>query len=92
MFTPPAEVGAVLAAFAPLFTHPSWLRAQALLCGVLLAPANHTLTAALRVLGQAQQPGFQNYHLSLPRFGGSPALCVVMRHFLTRHLIFSGPV
>ena len=46
MFTPPAEVSAVLAAFAPLFTEPSWLRAQALLCGTLLAPANHALTAA----------------------------------------------
>src|SRR5689334_3748662 len=53
MFTPPAEVSAVLAAFGPLFTQPSWLRAQALLCGMLLAPANHTLTAALRALGLA---------------------------------------
>src|SRR5438046_2759651 len=53
MFTPPVEVSAVLAAFAPLFTEPSWCRAQALLCGVLLAPANHTLTAALRALGLA---------------------------------------
>ena len=47
MFTPPAEVSAVLAAFAPLFTEPSWLRAQALLCGTLLAAANHTLTAVV---------------------------------------------
>jgi hypothetical protein len=31
----------------------SWLRAQALLCGVLLARADHTLTAASRVLGLA---------------------------------------
>jgi hypothetical protein len=67
MFTPPAEVSAVLAAFAPLFTEPSWLRAQALLCGVLLAPANHTLTAALRALGLAGEPGFQNYHRLLNR-------------------------
>ena len=67
MFTPPAEVSAVLAAFAPLFTEPSWLRAQALLCGVLLAPANHTVTAALRALGLAQKPGFQTYHRVLNR-------------------------
>jgi hypothetical protein len=67
MFTPPAEVSAVLAAFAPLFTEPSWLRAQALLCGVLLAPANQTLTAALRALGLAGEPGFQNYHRVLNR-------------------------
>jgi DDE superfamily endonuclease len=57
----------VLAAFAPLFTEPSWARAQALLCGVLLAPANQTLTAALRALGLADEPGFQNYHRVLNR-------------------------
>ena len=67
MFTPPAEVGAVLAAFAPLFTHPSWTRVQALVCGTLLAPANHTVTAALRALGLASEPGFQNYHRLLNR-------------------------
>ena len=39
MFTPPAEVKAVTTAFASLFTRPSWRRAQALLCGTLLAPA-----------------------------------------------------
>ena len=67
MFTPPAEVEAVCAAFAPLFTRPSWRRAQALLCGMLLAPANHVLTAALRALGLAGDAGFQNYHRLLNR-------------------------
>ncbi len=67
MFTPPAKVEAVCAAFAPLFTRPSWRRAQALLCGVLLAPANHALTAALRALGLAADPRFQNYHRLLNR-------------------------
>src|SRR3954468_11237505 len=67
MFTPPAEVSAVLAAFASLFTRPSWSRAQALLCGTLLAPANHTIAAALRALGLASEPGFQNYHRLLNR-------------------------
>jgi hypothetical protein len=57
----------VLAAFAPLFTQPSWLRAQALLCGTLLAPANHTVTAALRALGLAGEPGSKNYHRLLNR-------------------------
>jgi hypothetical protein len=58
MFTPPVEVSAVLSAFAPWFTHPSWARGQALLCGTLLAPANHTVTAALRALGLASSAGF----------------------------------
>ena len=67
MFTPPAEVEAVIAAFASLFTRPSWRRAQALLCGALLAPANHVLTAALRSLGLAGDARFQNYHRLLNR-------------------------
>jgi hypothetical protein len=76
MFTPPAEVSAVLAAFAPLFAEPRWLRAQALGYGTLLAPANHTLTAARRALGLAQTPGFQNYHRLLNRspWSGSGAV------------------
>ena len=57
----------MLSAFALLFTQPSWLRAQALLCGVLLAPANHTISAALRALGLANDPSFQNYHRVLNR-------------------------
>jgi hypothetical protein len=58
MFTPPVEVSAVLSAFGRLFTHPSWARAQALLCGMILAPANHTVTAALHALGLAGSAGF----------------------------------
>ena len=75
MFTPPAEVEAVLTAFSALFTRPSWRRAQALLCGTLLAPANHVLTAALRALGLATDPSFQNYHrlLNRPRWSARAA-------------------
>ena len=67
MFTPPAEVRAVCTAFASLFTRPGWRRAQALLCGTLLAPANHALTSALRTLGLSADPPFQNYHRVLNR-------------------------
>ncbi len=81
MFTPPAEVGAVCAAFASLFTRPSWRRAQALLCGTLLAPANHVLTAALRALGLASDAGFQNYHrlLNRTRWSAREAAGILLR-------------
>jgi len=93
MFTPPVEVSAVLAAFAPLFTEPSWLRAQALLCGTLLAPANHTLTAALRALGRAQKPGFQNYHRLLNRARWSARQAAqVLLGLLVAAFVPSGPV
>jgi hypothetical protein len=93
MFTPPAEVSAVLSAFAPLFTHPSWLRAQALLCGVLLAPANHTLTAALRALGLASEPGFQNYHrlLNRGRWSARQAAGVLLK-LLVEAFVPAGPL
>jgi hypothetical protein len=93
MFTPPAEVSAVLAAFAPLFTEPSWLRAQALLCGVLLAPANHTVTAALRALGLAQKPGFQNYHRLLNRARWSARQAAgVLLGLLVEAFVPAGPI
>jgi hypothetical protein len=93
MFTPPAEVRAVLAAFAPLFTQPSWRRAQALLCGTLLAPANHTVTAALRALGLAGEPGFQNYHRLLNRahWSARQAAQVLLR-LLVEAFVPAGPV
>jgi hypothetical protein len=93
MFTPPVEVGAVLAAFAPLFTEPSWLRVQVLLCGALLAPANHTLTAALRVMGLAGAPGFQNYHRLLNRARWSARQAAqVLLELLVEAFVPSGPV
>ena len=81
MFTPPAEVGAVTAAFASLFTRPSWQSAQALLCGTLLAPDNHVLTAALRVMGLAADHRFQNYHrlLNRARWSARAAAGILLR-------------
>src|SRR5205823_11846326 len=93
MFTPPVEVSAVLSAFAPLFTHPSWLGAQALLCGTLLAPANHTLTAALRALGLAQEPRFESYHRLLNRARWSARQAAqVLLGLLVAAFVPSGPV
>ena len=93
MFTPPVDVGAVLAAFAPLFTEPSWLRVQVLLCGALLAPANHTLTAALRALGLAGEPGFQNYHRLLNRARWSARqVAQVLLELLVEAFVPAGPV
>lgn len=65
-FTPPVEVEAVVTAFAPLFSHPTWERVQVLLCGALLSPAS-TLTAALRALGLGGDEHFANFHRVLNR-------------------------
>jgi hypothetical protein len=66
-FTLPAEVNAVVAAFAVLFSQPVWKHAQALLCGAILAPKASTITAALRVIGLGNEARFCNYHRVLSR-------------------------
>ena len=93
MFTPPAEVEAVCAAFAPLFSRPSWRRVQALLSGMLLAPANHVLTAALRALGLADDIHFQNYHRLLNRAHWSArAAAGVLLRLLVAAFVPAGPL
>ena len=89
MFTPPTEVEAVIA----LFTRPSWQRAQALLCGVLLAPANCVVTAALRVLGLSDDAHFENYHqvLNRARWSAHHAAGILLP-LLVRTFVPAGPV
>lgn len=57
----------VLASFACLFTRPTWQKAQVLVVGALLTPRKRTVTAALRVMGLAQQGDFAKYHQVLNR-------------------------
>src|SRR5437868_2579429 len=63
----PATLSGVLERFAPLFRAGIWKRARLLLIGAILCPGTHTVTAALRVLGLAQEQHFQNYHRILNR-------------------------
>jgi hypothetical protein len=58
---------AVLGAFAPLFSARVWEHAQVLLIGAILAPAQRTVSAALRVTGLAQGRQFHRYHRVLSR-------------------------
>ena len=63
----PATMIAVLSAFAPLFSPRVWRHAQVLLMGAILAPAQRTVAAALRVTGLAQVRQFHRYHRVLSR-------------------------
>src|SRR3954462_13109354 len=56
-----------LAAFAGLFTRPTWSHALWLLAGAVLAPGRRTVTATLRILGREQERDFCNYHRILSR-------------------------
>jgi hypothetical protein len=56
-------------------------------------PPNHTLTAALRALELAQQPGFQNYHRLLNRARWSARQAAgVLLGLLVEAFVPSGPV
>jgi DDE superfamily endonuclease len=67
MPTLPAPMITVLRAFAPLFSARVWRHAQVLLVGAILAPAQRTVAAALRVTGHANVRQFHRYHRVLSR-------------------------
>ena len=67
MPTLPATMIAVLRAFTPLFSTRVWEHVQVLLIGAILAPAQRTVTAALRVTGLAEVGQFHRYHRVLSR-------------------------
>jgi hypothetical protein len=57
----------ILGAFARLFSKRVWEHAKILLLGAILAPAERTVTAILRVMGLRWEEHFQNYHRVLNR-------------------------
>lgn len=63
----PDALRKVLTPFACLFTRPTWQKAQVLLVGAVLTPRKRTVTAALRVMGLAQQGDYAKFHQVLNR-------------------------
>ena len=63
----PARFAALIITFAPLFVQRSWLHAQVLLIGAILAPGRRTVASALRITGHARDRHFTNYHRVLSR-------------------------
>ena len=63
----PPEMVATLAAFAPLFSDRTWIKARTLALGTLLATGNRTVCAVLRIMGLSQERHFTNYHRVLNR-------------------------
>src|SRR5947209_5493516 len=93
MLTLPPDMIALLLPFAPLFSQPVFLRAQVLLVGAILAPGKRTVTAALRVMGFAQESHFQNYHrvLNRARWSSRKAAGILLR-LLVRTFVPTGPI
>jgi len=62
----------------------TWMKAQVLLMGTILAPGNRTVTAALRVMGLKDEAKFAQYHHVLSRAVWSP---LNVAHCLLRLLV-----
>ncbi len=63
----PADIVALLAPFAPLFSRPVWRHVQVLLVGAILAPGRRMVSSVLRTVGLDRLPQFQRYHRVLNR-------------------------
>jgi len=63
----PPQFLSCLAAFADLFTRPTWPNVLLILAGVILTPGRRTITAALRILGRDRNPDFCTFHRVLNR-------------------------
>lgn len=68
----PEPIMPLLIPFKPLFRQPTWVKAQILFIGAILATGKRTVTAALRVMGLGDDPHFSNYHQVLNRAVWSP--------------------
>jgi hypothetical protein len=93
----PTSVPEVLAAwmqpFAASFTPAVWRHVLVLVAGVVLAPGRRTVTAALRVMGLDQAPGFAVYHRVLSMGGwSSRVLAHRLLLLLVAAFVPTGPV
>jgi hypothetical protein len=84
---------AVVRCFAPLFSPRVWAHAQVLVAGAILAPAQRTVAAALRVTGHAQVRQFHRYHRVLSRAEWSGlAVGRVLVGLLVAAFVSDGPL
>ncbi|NWJ47594.1 MAG: transposase [Chloroflexi bacterium] len=58
----PTEIITVLGHFRPHFTRPTFQKMLLLFSGVILTRGRHTVSAALRYLGLANNPNYAKFH------------------------------
>ena len=87
MLTLPDAILPVLHPFATLFRSSTWLKAQILLVGAILAPGQRTVAAALRVMGLSDDRNYARYHQVLNRAVWSPRRAAgILLVLLLQHL------
>ena len=89
----PARFAALIITFAPVFVQRSWLHAQVLLVGAILAPGRRIVASVLRITGYARDKHFTNYHRVLSRapWRARDAARILLGH-LVRAFAPRGPV
>lgn len=93
MHTLPPAMILLLHPFRPLFSKRVWAHVQVLLMGAILAPAQRTVAAALRVVGLGASPHFQRYHRVLNRASWSSlAASRVLLRLLVAAFVPDGPL
>ncbi len=91
MLTLPNAIVPVLHPFATLFRNPTWLKAQILLVGAILAPGQRTVASALRVMGLSDDRSYARYHQVLNRAVWSPRQAAgILLVLLLQHLAPPG--
>jgi hypothetical protein len=89
----PADPGPLLAAFAPLFTHPTYARFLTLAGAAILTTGRRTVANVLRAAG-GLAPGHRTSYqrvLSAAEWSGLELGCTLAR-FLLDHVVPNGPV
>ena len=90
MLNLPKGIIHVLRRFEEIFSERVWEWAKVLLIGAILAPGERTVAAILRVMGQANEKQFQNYHRVLNRAKWSSREVSRRLLLLLVQLFFSG--
>ena len=91
MLTLPNAIVPVLSPFATLFRNPTWLKAQVLLVGAILAPGQRTVASALRVMGLSDDRNYARYQHVLNRAVWSPLqVAQVLLGLLIQHLDYDA--
>ena len=80
----PTSIIQVLLHFRPVFTRPTWEKAQVLVLGTLLARGRRTVTAALKQMGLHDDANFTLFHQVLNRATWS---CLTMGRLLLQLLV-----
>ena len=93
MPTLPTDIITLLTAFAPLFSERVFRHVKLLIVGAILTPGKRTVTAALRVMGRANEKHFVNYHRVLSRANWSSRRAAkILLHILVRTFAHNGPL